>query len=236
MGQPRGRPRKQLFWASPLWRQALRAKFVSAVIHHCPDQLRLLIHDAHDGTITAHEWAARFNLAATWVEEWAADSLAQWSVAPAYYSNGLVSEVVFATPIVREMPADQFSYCIVESSPLCKFAMGVTRRGSLPYPYEDDDWIRFKKMRMDHLDAALEKFRQTSVGEGNTRLVLVPEKLDLSLELAALYLFCKIPAADLARHRVVSRDKSRVSSWLKETLKLLDLPLKRGRPPKNAHL
>jgi len=51
--------------------ETLRAKFLEAVFHHCPDAFQVLAIDGREGEITAHDWAVRFNVSNTWIEDWA---------------------------------------------------------------------------------------------------------------------------------------------------------------------
>ncbi len=225
------RPKKPLVLVSPSALQAIRTKFLNFAVRHNSPALRLLATKVYPSEMSVHQWADSLNVAETWLEQWAQDTVMAWcqgaSPAPKKTEDGKL-ELAFRAPRDERAPADEFRYTI-SATPLSKLAHAVTVGGS-PWWIEQpaDDWERFKKEIHDQIDGALERFLEKAVQLGASREIKIPDELDKKLEGAALYILCGTGTAQLhsgLRTRV--GDVSTVYRWLRETLRLLDLPMKK---------
>jgi hypothetical protein len=225
--------KKAKVFAPPGWRQALKCQFLNFAFVHNRHALQLLAVDVKNGSMTPHEWAKSFNLAGTWVEEWAQDTLEFWVMFPDLGPEGSNPgnneqpiEVSYPPPCDEKNDADVFSFKI-SVVPISKLALGITVGGSLRKDEPEDDWQRFKKRVHASLDFALEEYCQNAVRSGASDELLVPSDLDLKVEVTAAYFFCGMSPAQL-RYRLVTKvgDNSTVYRWIKEIAKLLNIPMK----------
>jgi hypothetical protein len=237
------RKKKQKVFAPPGWRQAIKAKFLSLAFHHNPNALYLLATKGRAGVITAHEWADSLNVAGTWIEQWAEDTLQAWRLEPYLCdiapgpNNTANGSVLYPPPRDRQTEADVFSFKI-SATPMCRLLFGITIGGGpLRADEPQDDWERFRKEIQAKLDDALDRYRENAVHLGASCEIAVPGDLDLKLEIAALYVFGFKSAEELGKQSAVLRDRTVVYRWLDDILGLLGLSMKKpGHQPKPKSL
>ena len=204
------RTKKKPVFASPGWRQAIKCKFLSFAFQYNPHALELLATKAMDGAITAREWAAAFDLAGTWIEQWAEDTLQVWHEQPALCpmpkapcSTAQV-QVWYPPPRDLKTEADVFSFEISET-PMCRLSLGITVGGTLLGDEPVEDWKRFKCQMHEQLELKLNEFYARALDSGVSDEIVVPDSLDKRLEIAALCLFCNISTPALAKHPAIMR-------------------------------
>lgn len=224
------RKKKVPVFAPPAWRQTLKAKSLSTALGNCHEAGNLLAKEARNGTISAHEWAERFNVADTWIEKWAENQLAGWQLEPHTFPN-------LFPPSDEGTKADSFSFSITDARPFCKFSLGVLTAGSLPAGAEEDDWERFKKGLHFDLDLALNRYRDSALQSGASKEVKVPSDLEKKLGVAGLYFFRGMSPDEIGDLRQVARDRTVVYRWLDEIVGLLGLRMRDpGAKPKYTYL
>jgi hypothetical protein len=189
-----------------------------------------------------HQWARSWELTNTWIEEWANNAVADWNAGllPQPLLDATTGDINVLWPQVPEQAtkADHFS-CTISGTPLAKLAHGVIIGGSpwwdegkkcptcgqkLPVNATADDRVTFRKQKHADLDRALDGFFQTAIQSGRSMQVILPSDLELKLTVAALSVLCGKTTKEIADHQKISRERTVVSRWLKETRALLQLP------------
>ena len=220
------RRKKAPVFVSPAWHQTLKTKFLQAAFGNCLEAANLLVTDVYEQRMTTRDWAERFNVAGTWIEQWAAEVLEFWHDHPVIFPR-------LPPPHVEETEADSFSFVIANARPFFKFSLGVLAGGSFPDDADEDDWGRFKQQQHARLEAALERYRLMAVQAGTSLEIKIPNDLDLKLQVAAIYIFRGMSIDELAEMKEIARDRTRVYRWVAEILSLVDIPMRTaGSKPK----
>ena len=209
------RPKDKPVFTPPGWRQALKSWFLHYAFHHHPEALIQLAAEVRSSVITARQWAKRYDVAETWVEEWAGDALETWWIHP----NLLSPSILYPPPQDDSTTDDVFSFKVALLPP-SKLSLGITM-GGIIQDVEDDDWKRFKKQLHQSLEDALNSYR------AKASETLIPRDLLRKTEAAAVYFFCgMIPEAILPKLDEKVEEASTVYRWIKEIANLLELPMR----------
>jgi hypothetical protein len=212
---------------------------------HVPPEFNRLVHNytehlRRDGNIDLYaiwwisrEWAQRFDLQDTWVEDWAIDTIRNW-VSNENISTSAASSRKWLIAIPRPTdPILWFRLPGVRVPAICNketFARDI--RNELAQATGDllDGWMKAR-------------IRDRSIVE-----IAEPTDLERKLECAALYYFARLRPQDIANPEfrkikglalrqgaaMPSGSRENISRWIKEVSKILRLPVRpAGWRPQN---
>ena len=227
------RTRQQAEFVSPEFFRAIRCKFLHYVQMYCGNALDLLVTDVLLGRMTAQEWADRYDVGGTWVQDWANQAIRSWKAGKFVGGKG---RYLPPMPEVRATGADKFRFYIPPTIPPSKeapakmYTLGSKPAHGIPLAravFDDNltDWDNFCNEKMMELKTALRQHRENQFRvERVSREVIIPPDLDLYLQEAAVYYFGTMTTQQISEHPGTSRDPATISRHLKLVLDLLDLP------------
>ena len=221
------RTKQEAEFVSPEWTQIIKYKFLNYARLNSPETFNLLATEVLKGSMTVQEWAERYEVAGTWIQEWAAKAVGQWKLGVDVIDG--IHHI--PRPDDGHTDADVFTYSVSAPLPRSRIANGLVRGGRAPYEPGLTDWDVFKLEMHAALEYQLNEYRywRFVLADGEqppkraSREIIIPKDLDLYLQKAAVYYFGKMKTQEIAKYPGIATDRVTVNRHLKSALELLDL-------------
>jgi hypothetical protein len=250
------RPKKQTQFEQTVFHGAPRAKFIEfGRIHNSP-ALRQLCSKVLLDEMSLHAWAKLFNVAGTWVEEWAKDTLDSWRasapldaeadgsprpwyilsppdpVPPGMRPNRRDGRIACPPPLILESDKLDMEYLLPRASDTeVPVADGSPSWTQPQYLFENDACEQHRSLIGSpwlDVDECSRCGRKVSTKRRKLRQRLNDEtaKRDSKIECAAVYVLSARTIEQLAEVWKPAMSKPAMYGWLKEAMALLDLPMR----------
>ena len=210
------------------WWPTLKSKFLDYSFEFYPSALKELAIQVRENKVTVRQWAESWEVADTWIEQWAEQTLTSWRKEPPVVDG----YITYPSP-TGTRAEEKFSFTITDAISDCRLAFGETVGGAKFGTNEPtDDWERFRDSLQRRLNYELKIYRIKMLRIGMLEEVDLgtDEELELNLKIAAVNVFGNKSAGEIGQYAGVARERSVVSRRVTKILALLDLkPTKRGR-------
>lgn len=251
-----GRPKKQTQFKPAVFHGVLRAKFIEFGRLHNSHALRLLCSEVRLDEMSLHDWAELFNVAGTWVEQWARDTLDSWLVSaladpeadgsprpwyilsppdpvpPGMRPNRRDGRIACPPPLVLVSDKLDMEYPLPRASDTDVPVAGASPSWTQPEDLFENDACGQHGTLIGaswlDIDECSRCGRKVSAKRRKLRQRLndATAKRDSKIECAAVYVLSARTLEQLTKVFKPAMSKPAMYGWLREAMGLLDLPLR----------